>query len=138
MFLDRGSFCEATGTLCFGLGMTLPMSFKVGVDRSFPVLFCHLYSVIPRVISGCQGRASNPDLSPRRRARYHCTSPTRQELLSFLIFLFGNFLKEQCGFPQVVQMMSSRQLLTVELKHTKNSSKSQSEGSWIWKEFGRV
>ena len=37
--LDRGPFCGATGTLCFGLWMTLP---KVRVDRSSPVLFFRL------------------------------------------------------------------------------------------------
>ena len=52
---------------CFGLQMTLPISFKVRVDRSSPVLFCGLHSMIPRVISGCRNRASYPDDSPRRQ-----------------------------------------------------------------------
>ena len=34
VWLDRGAFCGATGTLCFGLRMILPMSFKVRVDPS--------------------------------------------------------------------------------------------------------
>ena len=34
--LDRGPFCGLTGTLCFGLRMTLSMSFKVRVDWSSP------------------------------------------------------------------------------------------------------
>ena len=66
--LDRGSFCGATGTLCFGLQMTLLPMGKVRVDQSLPVLFCHLHAMIPRVISGCQDRAPNLDRSPRRRA----------------------------------------------------------------------
>ena len=72
--LDRGPFCGPTGTLCFRLWMTLPMNFKVRVDRSLPALFCCLRAVFPRVISGCQDRASNPDRSPLRRARYHCSN----------------------------------------------------------------
>ena len=72
--LDRGPFCGATGTLCFGLGMTLPMSFKVRMDQSLPMFFCHLHAMIPKVISGCPDRASNPDRSPQRRTRYHGTN----------------------------------------------------------------
>ena len=34
--------------------MTLPMSFKVRVDQSSPVLFCCLCAMIPRVTFGCQ------------------------------------------------------------------------------------
>ena len=37
--LDRGPFCGATGTICFGLRMTLRMSFTVRVDQSSPALF---------------------------------------------------------------------------------------------------
>ena len=44
--LDRGPFCVATGTLCFQLRITLPMSFKVRVDRLLPVLYCHLRPMI--------------------------------------------------------------------------------------------
>ena len=56
ILLDCGPFFGAIGTLCFGLRMTLSMSFKVRVDRSSPVLFCHLRAMIPRVISGCRDR----------------------------------------------------------------------------------
>ena len=38
--LDRGPFCGATGTFCFKLRMTPPMSFKVSVDRSSPAFIC--------------------------------------------------------------------------------------------------
>ena len=31
-------FCGATGTLCFGLRLTLPMGFKARVDAPMPVL----------------------------------------------------------------------------------------------------
>ena len=48
--LDLGPFCGATDTLCLGLRMTLPMSFKVRVDQLSPVLFCHLPAMFPRVI----------------------------------------------------------------------------------------
>ena len=41
----------------------LPMGFKVRVDSSLPKLFCRLCAIIPRVISGCQERASNPERS---------------------------------------------------------------------------
>ena len=71
--LDRGSFCEVTVTLCFGLQIILSMSFKIRMDQLSPVLFCQFHAIIPRVISGCQDRASNPDRFPRRQARYHCT-----------------------------------------------------------------
>ena len=37
--LDRGLFCGATGTLCFGLWMALLLGFKTRVDSSSPVLF---------------------------------------------------------------------------------------------------
>ena len=40
--LNQGPFCGATGTLCFGLWMTLPVSFKVAMDRSSPAVFYHL------------------------------------------------------------------------------------------------
>ena len=74
--LNRGPFCGETGTLCFGLRITLPMSFKVRVDQSLPMLFCRLPLMMARIITGCRDRALNPDHSPRRGARYHCTSPT--------------------------------------------------------------
>ena len=35
---DKSPFCGATGTLCFGLQLTLPMGFKARVDPSSPVL----------------------------------------------------------------------------------------------------
>ena len=44
---DQGTFCGVTSTLCFGLRMTLPMSFKVRMESS-PVLFCRLCETIPR------------------------------------------------------------------------------------------
>ena len=64
--LDEGPFCGATGTLCFGFRITLPMSFTVRVDRLSPVFFCGLHSMISRVISGCWDQTSNLDCSPRR------------------------------------------------------------------------
>ena len=78
--LDRGAFCGATGTLCFGLGMTWDlgfMGFKVRVDSSSLALFCHLCTMILRVISCCLGWTLNPDRSPVRGTQYHCTRPTR-------------------------------------------------------------
>ena len=53
------------------------MSFKVRVDSSSPVLFCSLHAMIPRVISGCVDRASNPDRSHVRQAQYHNVSSAR-------------------------------------------------------------
>ena len=55
--LGLGSFCGATGTLRFGLRMTLPMGFKARVDSSSPTLFCCLCAMIPRVISGFRNQA---------------------------------------------------------------------------------
>ena len=55
-------FVWTTGTLCLRFGMTLlSMSFKVRVNSSSPVLFCCLYEMIPRTISGRQDRESNPE-----------------------------------------------------------------------------
>ena len=52
--LDPGPFYGATGTLCFGLLMTvLPVGFKASVDSLSPVFFCRLGTMSPRVISGC-------------------------------------------------------------------------------------
>ena len=33
-------FCGSTGTLCFGLRMTLPVGFKARVDSPLPTLLC--------------------------------------------------------------------------------------------------
>ena len=49
--------------------------FKASVDSSLPMLFCHLCTTIPRAISGCQEKASNPDRPPVRRAWYHGANP---------------------------------------------------------------
>ena len=35
---DKSPFCGATGTLCFGLQLTLPMGFKARVDAPPSVL----------------------------------------------------------------------------------------------------
>ena len=40
--LDRGPVCGATGTLCFGLGMILPTSFK---SQGGSVITCTLLSL---------------------------------------------------------------------------------------------
>ena len=49
--LDRDPFYGTTGTLCFGLSMPLPMSFKVREDLSSHALFCCLCITILRVLS---------------------------------------------------------------------------------------
>ena len=88
-------FCEATGSLCFRLLMTLlPVGLKVRVDSSSPALFRHLRAMILRVISGCWNRASSPDHSPQNRARYRCTSRARESCSSLfrtsdIILLMG-------------------------------------------------
>ena len=59
--LKFGILPNSTGTLCFGLGMTLlPMSFKAKVDSMSPVLFCCLHIMFPRVICGCWNWESKP------------------------------------------------------------------------------
>ena len=45
--LDQGPFCGATGTVCFGLWIALPLGFKARVNPSLPVLFCCLHTTIP-------------------------------------------------------------------------------------------
>ena len=75
VLLDRGPFCRATGSLCLGLGMTLPMGFKARVDSSSPVLFCCLCTKIPRAISGCQDLKLNLDRSSVSGARCYCSNP---------------------------------------------------------------
>ena len=40
--LGTGPFCGATGTLCFGVRMTLQMGIKARMDSSSPLLFCYL------------------------------------------------------------------------------------------------
>ena len=61
--LNRGPFCRATGTLCFGPWI-LPLSFKARVDPLSPALFCYVCTTIPWAISGCPERVSNPDRPP--------------------------------------------------------------------------
>ena len=99
--LGQGPFCGATGTLCFRLQMTLPMSFKVRVDQSLPALFCHLCTMIPRVISGCQVQASNLDHSLWRQAQFHCTSPT-QNLKKFSKILDTSLYHFAKGFIDIL------------------------------------
>ena len=41
--MDKSPFCEATGNLCFGLQLTLPVKFKVRVDA--PCLACAEWSL---------------------------------------------------------------------------------------------
>ena len=53
------------------------MGFKAKVDSLSPAPLCHLRTMIPRAISGCQSWALNPDRSPVRRARYYCASPAQ-------------------------------------------------------------
>ena len=48
---DKPLFCGATGTLCFGLKLTLAMVFKAKVDPSSPALCSHLHIMILRVNS---------------------------------------------------------------------------------------
>ena len=65
--LNRGPFCGATDNPCLGFRITLPMSFKAGMDSLWHELLRHLCPVIPRTISGRQVRASNPDRSTLRQ-----------------------------------------------------------------------
>ena len=46
---DKSPFCGVTGTLCFGLWLTLPMGFKARVDPSLPAFYSHLCVMILRV-----------------------------------------------------------------------------------------
>ena len=48
--MGQSSFCGTTGTPFLGLWMTLPMDFKARADLSSPVLFCGLFTTIPRAI----------------------------------------------------------------------------------------
>ena len=51
------------------------------------VLFCHLCTMIPRVISGCWDQASNLDRSPVRQTQYHYASLIRLEYMTVPIFV---------------------------------------------------
>ena len=48
---DKSPFCGATGSLCFGLLLTLPMGVKARVDTQSPVLFSLLRVITLRVNS---------------------------------------------------------------------------------------
>ena len=59
---DKSPFCGVARILCFRLWLTLPMGFKVRVDPSLLVLYCHLYIMILRVNSEFSGPGLIPIL----------------------------------------------------------------------------
>ena len=114
--LDRGPFCETTGTLCFGLQMTLSMSFKVRVDSSSPMLFCCLCTTIPGATFGCWDCTSNPAHSAARRtntrpAQYHIHLSTKSDL--------GKKIEDKLGIilsPSIQKLHVNRMLIVNQLK----------------------
>ena len=57
-------FCGATGTLCFGLRLTPPMSFKAKVDAPFPTLYVFLCVMDPRCQLWFPKKRPGPNFSP--------------------------------------------------------------------------
>ena len=51
VFVGQRSILWGHWYLCFGLGMILPASFKVRVDRSSPALFCRLRLILILILS---------------------------------------------------------------------------------------
>ena len=97
----KSPFCGATGALCFGLWLTLPVGFKARVDPSSPTLYSHLCVMIlrvrvllewpPNVTSGItgRGRIRTQDLTAQNPTLYRLSYPGR--LLNWWIFVSSSW-----------------------------------------------